>query len=150
MKTLFRSKKGVSMIELVITMLLIAIIATSTFDFYAYINRFSIKAENYSAATEYCAEVLEWLLSLDYNDPALNVGAHTPTVIIPSEPELVDGMPPQCILRKYGGRRDYSVSENIWDSSWADSFYKTLTVAVTWNDGVARILTLSVRKSNLT
>ncbi|MDP3788796.1 MAG: hypothetical protein Q8R48_00155 [Candidatus Omnitrophota bacterium] len=121
------------MIELVITMLLLAVIATLTFDFYAYITRFSIKAENYVAATEFCAETLERLLSIPYGDVATGS----------------DLLPTPNPLSKYPDTtRTWSVAETKWDDGQADSLCKTITVTVSWNDGAARNVDLSVQRTS--
>ena len=141
MKAPFLSKKGVSMVELVITMLLLAIVATSTFGFYAYVNNFSIKSENYAAATEFLTQTLEMLLSKPYADPGLSVTTDLPP--------HYDPLSASNLRDQYNGVREYSVDESTWDSNFLDSVYKAITVTIRWNDGVGRALTLSVRKSNL-
>ena len=145
MKIPFRSKRALSMVELVVTMVLLVIVVISAFSLYAYISTFSVKADNYAAATEFLCQTLETLSNCSYNDDALSA---LPAVN-PHPNALPDNIAlPVCNLRdKYGGTRSYTVSEALWDATYPDSLYKTITVTINWNDGANRTLTLSMRKT---
>ena len=139
MKLHLRPKKAATLVELVVTMVLLCVVVVSAFSAYAYISAYSMRADNYAFATEFLCQTLETLSSYGYNHPALS--------------ELLADNPhadvlPVCNLRdKYNGTRRYTVSQATWDPNFVDSFYKLITVTVTWNDGAGRTLTLSMRKT---
>ena len=147
MKAAFLSKKAVTLTEIVVTMVLLAIIVISCFNYYTNILGFSIKAENYNAATNFLTETLEKLSSYAYDDLALSV---TDGESLPSD-HHDDPLPVSNLRDKYGATRQYTVSrETPWDSSWLDTtfnLYKDITATIKWNDGAAKTLTLSVRKT---
>jgi len=144
MKHTFLSKRALSLVEILITIVLLAIVVISCFNFYVNVVVFSIKAENYKSATDFLAETLEKLSLYNYGDPLLSV-----TTGQPPPNDHHDDPLPACDLRdRYSGVRQYHVDESKWDNSFSDSVYKSITTSITWNDGSVRTLTLSVRKTN--
>ena len=136
MKRPSRPRQAVTLIELVIAMVLISVVIITAFSIYAYTVTFSIKVDNYAAATEFLCQTLETLYNYSYNDPNLSAGDHTADL-------------PACNLRdKYGGTRQYTVgAETPWDSpNWPDP-YKYITATINWNDGANRALSLSMRRN---
>ena len=136
----FRRKKAATLVELVVTMVLLCIVAVSAFSAYAYVSAFSVKADNYAATTEFLCDTLERLSSSSYASLASD-----PTNLLPVDSNL---------RSRYGGIMSYTVSaETRWDTGWTSSpadqynYYKNITATITWNDGASRTLTLSMRKT---
>lgn len=126
-------------------MVLVSVVVITAFSYYPYIGNFSIKADNYTAATHFLVETVEILLSCDYNDPSLSLTAGQP----PPYDFHYDPLPECNLKNKYVAVRQYTVDELQWDSTFADSLYKTITVSISWNDGASRILSLTARKTKL-
>lgn len=138
MRMPFASKRAASLVEIVVTLILLAIVILSCFNYYANVVNFSVKAENYNTATEFLAETLDKLLSYGYDDPLLSV---TEGQMSPND-RHDDPLPGTIFTRSYTVS-----SERKWDTTYLDSLYKEIIATITWNDGAARTLTLSVRKT---
>jgi len=139
MKLHFRPKKAVTMIELLVTMVLLSVVTVSAFSVYAYISTYSMRADNYASATEFLCQTLETLSNYSYNNPALSE--------LPADNPHADVLPACNLGDRHHGTRQYTVSQATWDPNYGDSRYKIITATVSWNDGTGRTLTLSVRKT---
>jgi hypothetical protein len=138
MRISLASKRAVSLAEVVITIVLLAIVVLSCFNYYANVVSFSIKAENYNAATEFLAETLEKILSYSYDDSLLSVTEGQ----APPGDRHNDPLPGSIFTRWYTVS-----SERRWDPAQADSLYKEVVATISWDDGTPRQLVLSLRKT---
>jgi len=107
--------KGVTLVELIIVTVLIAIMVVTGLQFVVYCKTLAVKSKLKLAAANYARETAEGLYWLDCYDNALNITASPVSVPLPSG-ELGD---------QYGGTRTYNVTGG------AD--YKVVTVTVHWD-----------------
>lgn len=105
-------KKGVTLIETMIAIVIIAIAAVASLEFYALCQRnFITNAASKSIAANFARETMEDLYLRDDNDPDLNVG--TTLVNLPASP-----------LSSRGGTRNYTVTQKTG--------YKLIETYVDW------------------
>lgn len=147
MKSVFLSKGAASLVEIIITTILLAIIVVSCFNYYMNISNFLIRAENYNAATERLAEILEVELYTDYSAKPSNAGWST---------SGYSNFPSGT-----GYKSDCQISpEQKWDNAWSDTTtngYRNIVATIQWKDGLTilpvwndptnKSLSLSMRKT---
>ena len=110
---MMRKQRGFTLTECIITILLIAILATTAFDFFLYCQRFitntvlELMASNFSRGT---METICW-------DPA--IGNTTNPV--------ADALPAGIFRDDHGGTRDYEITTD------ATGNYRVITVITEWN-----------------
>src|SRR3989338_4627746 len=93
------AKKGVTLIETMVAILVIAIAAVASLQFYAFCQRsFITNAVSNSMAANFARETMEDYYFSDYNDSALAVGTYTVPLI---------GSP---LANQHGGTRSYTVT----------------------------------------
>lgn len=111
------NKKGVTLIETMVAILVIAVAAVASLQFYAFCQRsFITNAALNSMAANFTRETMEDYYFSDYNDPALNVGNYS--VSLPASP-----------LGSHGGTRNYKVTNR---TVTANIGYKLIETYVDW------------------
>lgn len=109
------SKRGVTIIETMVAIVVIAIAAVASLEFYALCQRnFITNAALKSIAANFARETMEGYYLRDYNDPDLNVG--TTPVPLPASPPSP--------LGSHGGTRNYTVTQKTG--------YKLIETYVDW------------------
>lgn len=104
------NKKGITLIETMVAIVVIAIAAVASLQFYAFCQRsFITNAVLNSMAANFARETMEDYYFSDYNDPDLNVG--TNTVTLPT-------------MGNHGGTRNYTVTNKTG--------YKLIETSVDW------------------
>ncbi|OGX01435.1 MAG: hypothetical protein A3I73_02095 [Omnitrophica bacterium RIFCSPLOWO2_02_FULL_45_16] len=108
------AKKGITLIETMVAIVVIAIVAVVSLQFYVFCQRsFITNAVSNSMAANFARETMEDYYFSDYNDAALAVGTYTAT--LPASP----------LANQHGGTRSYTVTN-------ATNDYKLIETKVTW------------------
>ncbi len=110
------AKSGFSLIEAVITFVLIAIISVVALSFFVYCTRMAIQNDARMVAANFARSTMEGLYKLDYNDARLNPQIDTS-----------QALPVGSVLSRYPTTpsRTYTITDA--------GDYKLITVKVTWN-----------------
>jgi hypothetical protein len=120
------------MIEIIVSIVLMSVVAIIVPSYIIHVKNFSVKAENYSQATEFLVQQLETLAFYDYTDAALNTATN------PHDAPL----PASALRDKYGGTRSYVVTTGEWSPGNSSTEYKQIVATVAWNDGSGKSLSL--------
>lgn len=142
MAGLLKSKRAISIMEIIAAIALLAVVTLTATSYAVYVKISNIKTGNYCQAAEFLVQQLEILSYYDYSDPLLSVNQAGTTHSAP----LPDSLPqfPDLLKDRYAGDRQYVVTEDSWDTANSGiSKYKKIVVTITWNDGIARSLTLT-------
>lgn len=111
------SKKGVTLIETMAAILVIAIAAVASLQFYAFCQRsFITNAASNSMAANFARETMEDYYFSDYNDSDLNVGNYNTVPITGSS-----------LANNHNGTRSYTVTQPIGTG------YKLIETKVHWD-----------------
>lgn len=113
------SRRGFTLVELIVAMMLISIIIVVGLQFLVYCQRFIIKSGTKLVAANFARETMEELYQDDYYSASLDVGAESKP--LPTGVEFASNLADQ-----YGGSRECTVTE--------DADYKVITVTVEWDE----------------
>ena len=116
------TKAGFSLIEVVITTLLIAIAAVTALSFIVYCDRLTLQADARVTAANFAREKMEDLYKKDYRDASLNETGGT-SYPLPVSPAFGGGFHD----RYPTAAREYTVNENTGYG------YKLITVKTKWD-----------------
>ena len=120
------TKAGFSLIEAVITVMLIAIVAVAALSIFAYCYRLALQADARIVAANFARETMEGLYKKDYGDTGLNETV-THADPLPAGTEFGGGF-----LGRYPtATREYTIAENAATEQSSD--YKLITVTMTWS-----------------
>lgn len=123
---------GFSLVEVIISIMLIAVIIITSFQFLIHCESFAMKADAKIAATYFARETLEDLCQKPYTDESLAQGDHdatnTPSLALPTGAAFGSRL-----CDRYGGTRTYTVGEEKTDDLTGTN-YRVIEVTVAWNE----------------
>jgi hypothetical protein len=129
MVAIFKSIKGASIIEIIVSALIFLLTTGAGSGLIAYGKSVIIKTENIIQANEYTTSLLEDLIHCDYSD------------LVNADPDLPSAdLPSGDFKDRYGGSRSYNIQDKIWDATNAVSpneACKEIRVTTSWDDGTA-------------
>ena len=110
---------GVTLIEIVTSIVLIAVAAIASFQFMTYCDKFAVSVDKKIAAANFASETMERLYQQDYNSSDLSIGSHGTNTV-----------------NFFGGRSgtySYNISQEQTENLITNTKYKVITVTVNWN-----------------
>ena len=110
---------GYSLVEIIMSVGLIAVIVLTSVQFLVYCNKFVMKSYAKVAAENLARETMETLYKRKYS------------TLVPGS-NYTDQPVTLGVLMKYGGSRTYTINGPYLDPV-TKAYYKVITVTVTWN-----------------
>ena len=128
-------RTGVSLIELMISVVLIAIVAVMALKFLIYCDAFAMKADAKIAAENFARETMEGLYQKQYADAALTTGSYdagtTSSLALPAGTNFGSRLRNRYPTSNTNTMRIYTVGSEQTDTL-TNTQYKVITVTVTW------------------
>ncbi|MFA5142818.1 MAG: prepilin-type N-terminal cleavage/methylation domain-containing protein [Candidatus Omnitrophota bacterium] len=110
-------RAGMSLVEIIVAMVIIAIATIASFQFLVHCDKFVIMADNKVAAANFAREIMEDYYQEDYDD--LAVGSHSVSIAA-------------LASRLHNGTGSYEIGSEKTESATSTK-YKVITVKVGWD-----------------